>query len=402
MTQAGWGGVDPVQVADSTDYEMGTEYIANQDVTLTHVRVFSGASPTPVLNRKGRIWSIAGAQLGQATMADSLPAGWQLYALDTPLPMVAGSRFIVSFSTFGNYAAINGAFTAAGVNSADGALTARKTTDGVHGNGVFNDSPGPGNFPATTFGATFYGIDVGYDLGISGNTAPVITNLALSATGLSASATITATDAQTLAGASYVIDWGDGSTTPSASGSHTYATGGLKAILASVTDSGGLSDYMAGAIDLVAPNVGGLRPNDEIVTVAWLKAAVPYLGSAVATELPKDNTSWSASGFTKVSAIGGDPDLYVPVSKAAMSIDCYGASTNSGRPPWNLAGQLAEQIKAAIWEHGTVPRVVALPAAYASARVMTVIPRSEPRRVPDDVAAYARYTMDIEIWWAKV
>lgn len=251
MTAVGWSGADPVQVADANAYEMGTEYITTTDVTITHVRVFSGASPLSRSNRRGRIWTTAGAQLAQATMADNLPAGWQLYALDTPLPQPSGSRFVVSFSTSGNYAAIGHGLDNA-VTSADGALIARKFSDAVHGNGVFNDTS-PGSFPIQTFANTFYGIDVGYDLGISGNTPPVITGLALSSSGLTVTATITATDAQTLVGATYLIDWQDGSTTPAASGNHTYAAGGNKAILAGVTDAGGLSDFMAGAIEISTP-----------------------------------------------------------------------------------------------------------------------------------------------------
>jgi hypothetical protein len=43
----------------------------------------------------------------------------------------------------------------------------------------------------------------------------------------------------------------------------------------------------------------------RVEVMAWLKAAVPYLGSRVATELPTDNTTWAASGFTTISAAGG-------------------------------------------------------------------------------------------------
>jgi len=259
MTLAGWADADPVQVADATDYEMGTEFIANQDLTITHVRVFSGPSPVDAPGRLGRIWTVAGVQLGQATMPQTLIAGWQLYALDAPVERLTGERFIVSFATGGNYAATGAAFTAGGHNSADGALTSRKASDAASGNGVFNSTPGV--FPTTSFNDTFYGIDVGYDLGVASNTRPVITSLALTTPGdgVSVTATIIATDAETLVGASYLIDWGDGNTSASASASHTYASSGLKAVLGSVTDAGGLSDYAAAAIDLIEPAVAGLN-----------------------------------------------------------------------------------------------------------------------------------------------
>lgn len=146
---------------------------------------------------------------------------------------------------------------------------------------------------------------------------------------------------------------------------------------------------------------GLLRPTAELVAVAWLRSAVTYLGARVATELPQDNTSWSASGFTTVSVIGGTPDIYVPLSRPVVQVDTWGAAPNGGRPPWNLAAQQAEQIKRVAQTFGTVPRWVSLPGAYAPVRVLGVIPRSEPRRVPGDVSSYARYQMDLELWWAE-
>jgi hypothetical protein len=144
-----------------------------------------------------------------------------------------------------------------------------------------------------------------------------------------------------------------------------------------------------------------LHPTTELVAVAWLKAAVPYLGTRVATELPMDNASWSASGFTVVSSAGGSPHIYLPLARPVLSIDCYGVAAGAARPPWNLAFQCAEEIRRATLAHATVPRAVTLPAAYALARVLAVIPRSEPRRIPGDVANYARVQMDLELWWSE-
>lgn len=401
MTLFGWTDADPVQVTDPDDYEMGTEFITTTDLTLTHVRIFSGATPVDRPGRLGRIWSIGGLQLGQATMPTTLTAGWALYPLDAPVAMPSGSRFIVSAGIGGNYCAITNAFQLAAHTSSNGALISRKASDAANGNGVFNGTPGA--FPTTNFNSTFYGVDVGYDLGIGGNTAPSISNVAVSASGLTASASIVATDAETLAGASYAIDWQDGSTTSASTGSHTYLSGGLKAILASVTDAGGLSDYFAAAINLTAPASAGLLiPTTELVAVAWLKLMVPYLGNRVATELPQDNASWSASGFTVVSATGGTPHPELEVARPVVTVDTYAVSPSGGRPPWNLANQQAEQIKHQAQLRaltGGQAAYVTLPAAYRSARVFGVRALTEPRRVPGDQGNYARYTQDLEVWW---
>lgn len=145
-----------------------------------------------------------------------------------------------------------------------------------------------------------------------------------------------------------------------------------------------------------------LHPNSELVAVAWLKAAVPYLGNRVATALPADNTTWAASGFVTVQGTGGVPNNYVGWRRPTISIDAWAAAQDSGKPPWNLASQQAEEIRAAILAHAHVARPVALPAAYALARVGTVILRTEPRRLPGDVANYAHYQFDIELWWTEL
>jgi hypothetical protein len=150
-----------------------------------------------------------------------------------------------------------------------------------------------------------------------------------------------------------------------------------------------------------APAASLLHPNDELVAAAWLRDAVSYLGGRVATSLPTDNSTWSASGFTVVSAIGGTPDIYVPRREPIISIDCYGVAARSGKPPWNLASQQAEQIRLAMLDHATVPRKLTMPTGYRSAYLQQAIPRSEPRRINDDVASYAHYQLDAEFWWTE-
>jgi hypothetical protein len=133
-----------------------------------------------------------------------------------------------------------------------------------------------------------------------------------------------------------------------------------------------------------APSPTLLYPSNEMVAVAWLKAAVPYLGSRVATELPTDNSTWAASGFTKVAAVGGSPDIYLPEAHPVISVDTYGVTTRSGRPPWNLAGQQAERIRRAILDHALVPQKLTMPTGTG--------PRSCARPSPGPSRAGCRMT----------
>lgn len=161
------------------------------------------------------------------------------------------------------------------------------------------------------------------------------------------------------------------------------------------------------ALQLAVPSFvatsGLLKPNTELVAVAWLKAAVAYLGSRVATELPKDTSTWSASGFTTVAAAGGDAPMYVPLRHSVVGVQTVAVAPSSGKPPWNMASQMAEQIVAATLAHKTVPRRVTMPSnLYAPAFVRSARCLTEPRRVPGDAGDYARFTLDLLLDWVEV
>jgi hypothetical protein len=123
----------------------------------------------------------------------------------------------------------------------------------------------------------------------------------------------------------------------------------------------------------------------------------------VATELPRDTSTWSASGFTTVAAAGGDAPAYVPMRMPVMGVQTVGVAPTSGKPPWNLASQLAEAIVAATLDHRTVPRRVTMPSnLYAPAFVRSVRCLTEPRRVPSDPGDFARFTLDLALDWVEV
>ena len=253
----GWGGADPVEAVDADDYELGTQYRANADITLTHARVWTGAGEINVANRRARVWSLAGAQLGIATLPDDLTTGWSTHAYDAPIEVLSGGGFIASFSTGGNEGALAGALGSA-VDSSDGNLTAVAAAQGVAGNGVYNLTRG--SFPNVGSGnQSFYGADVVFTVGIGGNTAPVITALTANAAGAVVTATVAYTDAETLVGSTTRFVWDDGEadtvvTYPTVSAQHTYAASGLYAVLATVTDASGATDTAAEPVQVTVPD----------------------------------------------------------------------------------------------------------------------------------------------------
>ena len=231
-----WDGPDPVGQDDgSTGYELGVSVTINQDITVNTVRVWHPASSVAVTNRAARFWTTGGVQTKVVTLADSLPSGWSTYSLDAPLELTAGSTFILSYSTTRYYGAVAGSFPN---DSADAAVT--------YSGGLFREtfSPLVPNTPA----ANFYGVDLGYDLGIGGNVAPVVTVTAAAA-GRTVTATATVDD-ETPGSVSLRWEWGDGQVTADGGlvEQHTYAADGLYAVLVTATDAGGLKDSAAAPV----------------------------------------------------------------------------------------------------------------------------------------------------------
>lgn len=143
-----------------------------------------------------------------------------------------------------------------------------------------------------------------------------------------------------------------------------------------------------------------LRATPELVATAWLKTVV---GDRVATTLPKDNTSWAASGFVTLVVVGGTPNAYVPLRDPAIGVDCWAANLDSQKPPWNKAAALAEAIQAACYAHASIPQRVTLPTGYPAAQVLSAYTTGDYRRIHDDASSYARYSIPgLVIAWTEV
>lgn len=144
-----------------------------------------------------------------------------------------------------------------------------------------------------------------------------------------------------------------------------------------------------------------VRPTTDLVAVAWLKGVAGVPSGSVATTVPSDNSTWAASGFVQVTTVGGSPEPHMPLRVPVVSVDCWAVNPDSGRPPWGKASTLAELVR-----DGTlaadVGRTVALPVGGLSARVLSVYALGEARRILDDDASYARYSLDISLAWVAV
>lgn len=143
-----------------------------------------------------------------------------------------------------------------------------------------------------------------------------------------------------------------------------------------------------------------LRATTELVAVAWLSDLFDI--PMVATTLPKDQASWSTNGFVIVSTVGGSPDPYMPVRNPVVQIDCWAVNPTKANPPWGKANNLAETVQAAFYDTAATPRDLVLPTGFPGARVLSAWTLTEARRVTDDQASYARYSMTAQFTWIEL
>lgn len=159
-----------------------------------------------------------------------------------------------------------------------------------------------------------------------------------------------------------------------------------------------------------------VHATSEIVAVAWLLGVTGITANAshVGVTVPERDPStglwpWEDTGFIQMVAIvGGQPGTHVPHREAVVQVDTWAVNADSGLPPWGKARELAELIiadtynTAANGDWGNRDVSALMPAGYRGAYVQAARVVSEPRKVPNDPGAFARYTMDLALAWVEL
>jgi hypothetical protein len=138
---------------ESQPIELGVKFSSSAAGSVTGLRFYKAAGNAgPNI---GSLWTSSGVCIARLTFPAQATNGWQLAKFTTPVTLVAGNTYVVSYHTTGTYSAAVSYFTNA-VTS--GPLTApASTTNG--GNCVY----GYGNvsvFPTNTFNSNNYWVDV--------------------------------------------------------------------------------------------------------------------------------------------------------------------------------------------------------------------------------------------------
>jgi hypothetical protein len=160
------------------------------------------------------------------------------------------------------------------------------------------------------------------------------------------------------------------------------------------------------------------HPTSELVAQAWIAAMTPIPASAIATQLPQDNTAWTVLSdiygvstnimqFVTVRVVGGTPQENVPIAHPIIEVTCFATKPTSNKPPWFAANQTLELIRLATYnrqlnEFGRALNITQGNVEYNSASVISSVMHTEPRRLYSDAANYALYQADMSLCWREV
>lgn len=143
----------------------------------------------------------------------------------------------------------------------------------------------------------------------------------------------------------------------------------------------------------------------RLVYVAWISTIAGLTASGVGNTLPPDDTTWSAGGYIVVPAtVGGTPHTNAPLRRPVAQVECWATTPGSGKPPWNKAAQLAEQIRFASYDRINFGRLLTITengVPYPDAMVRAVTMLTEPRQIWGDVADYAGWSFDLALQWIQ-
>jgi hypothetical protein len=145
-----------VTVSDPSSVELGIKFQASRNGTITGIRFYKGPQNTGT--HVADLWTATGTLLASATFTNESASGWQQVNFSSPVTITAGTTYVASYHTSGNYSADGNYFA---TSHSSGSLTApASSTSG--GDGVY--SYGTGSiFPSNSFNASNYWVDVVFE-----------------------------------------------------------------------------------------------------------------------------------------------------------------------------------------------------------------------------------------------
>jgi len=140
-----------VLVNDTSSVELGVKFTADHDGLITGLRFYKGTQNTGP--HVADLWSSNGTLLATANFTNETAVGWQQVNFAAPVAITAGTTYVASYHTNGDYSADSNYFANPLVS---GDLTAPSSSNGVYGYSSGSI------FPTNSFSASNYWVDVVY------------------------------------------------------------------------------------------------------------------------------------------------------------------------------------------------------------------------------------------------
>lgn len=135
-------------VDESASVSLGVKFTPDTDGSVIGVRFYKGESNTGT--HTGSLWSASGSRLATATFVSESASGWQYVYFSEPVPVTAGTAYVVSYhAPRGDYALTGGYFTS---EKTSGPLSAPAGNNGLY---VY----GSDAFPSNSWSSSNYWVD---------------------------------------------------------------------------------------------------------------------------------------------------------------------------------------------------------------------------------------------------
>ncbi|MWV58711.1 DUF4082 domain-containing protein [Rathayibacter sp. VKM Ac-2754] len=135
---------------DSSSVEVGMSFTASAAGSATGIAFYKGSRNTGT--HVGSLWDASGTRLAQVTFTGETASGWQSAAFASPVELVPGARYTVSYLAPAGYYSATPAGLASPVTA--GALTTASAPNGVYRYGA------GGVMPTAAYNSTNYFVDV--------------------------------------------------------------------------------------------------------------------------------------------------------------------------------------------------------------------------------------------------
>ena len=174
--------------SDPNAVELGMKFQADAAGSITALRFYKYAQNTGT--HVGHLWTSNGQLLASVTFSGETASGWQQATLSSPVPIAANTTYVVSYHTnTGYYATTTPGFS----NAVDASPLHALADGGSGGNGVYAYGSSS-TFPAQTWQASNYWVDIVFTTDATDTSPPTVTAVTPSsgATNVSTSTTVTA------------------------------------------------------------------------------------------------------------------------------------------------------------------------------------------------------------------